>query len=167
MKNHILMLARYNQWANRRLYDCVAAAGEEAFTRPMGAFFGSLCGTLNHILVADCIWLRRITGEGPQPTALNTILHDTLGALRAARDAADDRILATTAWLNAEALAGTLDYRTTAGVAQSNTLSHVLLHVFNHQTHHRAQAHTLLSQVGQEAPVLDLLYFLRDNPTAG
>lgn len=163
MRDHLHTLARYNQWANRRLYAVADTAGEEAFTRPMGAFFGSLRGTLNHILVADCLWLRRITGAGPQPPGLDTILHPGFAALRDAREAMDARIATTVAGLDDGALDGILEYRTIAGTPQRNRLSHVLLHLFNHQTHHRGQAHTLLSQLGQDAPVLDLIYFLRED----
>ncbi len=165
MKEHIQTLARYNRWANRRLYAAVADAragmGDAVFTRPMGAFFGSLCGTLNHILVADQVWLRRITGTGPQPPALDTILHPTFPALQTAREAEDERLIATVAGLDAAALEGTLHYHSFAGAPQQNRLSDVLTHMANHQTHHRGQAHTLLSQLGREAPVLDLIYFLR------
>ena len=73
MKQHFMMFAAYNRWANARIYDAAAALPEEAFKRDVGAFFGSLMGTLNHILVADRIWLKRFTGEGEAPASLDTV----------------------------------------------------------------------------------------------
>ena len=67
MKEHFEMLARYNQWANARLYGMAAALPDEAYRRNVGAYFGSLQGTLNHILTADRVWMRRLTGEGTHP----------------------------------------------------------------------------------------------------
>lgn len=162
MKSHFLTMARYNRWANGRIYDAAGRLAPEAFARPMGAFFGSLSGTLNHIMVADCVWLNRITGDGPQPTALDEVLHADLPSLRAAREALDERLLSVISETGDTALAAPLLYRTMAGTEQTTRLSDVLFHVFNHQTHHRGQAHTLLGQLGQEPPAIDLIYFLRN-----
>ena len=92
LKAHFDQLAQYNRWANRRLYDDAASLSDEARKRPVGLFFGSVHGTLNHLLVTDQIWMRRMTGEGPQPERLNQILHEDFSALRAAREQEDDRI---------------------------------------------------------------------------
>ena len=64
---HFQLFARYNAWANARLYDAVAALSPQDFARDLGGFFGSLRGTLNHNLVGDLIWLQRLTGEGEAP----------------------------------------------------------------------------------------------------
>src|SRR5262245_5160040 len=92
MKAHYQMLARYNQWVNTKLYGIAATLPDEAYRRNVGAFFRSLHGTLNHLLTADRIWLRRLTGEGDHPTQLNAIVFDDLPALRAAREAEDLRL---------------------------------------------------------------------------
>ncbi|MGQ9369554.1 DinB family protein [Azospirillum sp. ST 5-10] len=162
MKGHFQDLARYNRWANRRLYDAVAAVPEARFHEDRGAFFGSLCGTLNHILVGDRAWMRRIEGTGPQPPALDAILHREFAALRAAREAEDERIVRVVDAQDADRFAGTLSYTTMRGEPWEQPFAQVLTHVFNHQTHHRGQAHTLLSQLGHAAPELDFIYFLRD-----
>src|SRR3546814_16732744 len=86
--------AAYNRWANGRLYDACAALPETEYRRPRGAFFGSLHGTLNHLLVADRIWLGRIEGVDPGLARLDAILHAAFAALRAARAAEDARIAA-------------------------------------------------------------------------
>ncbi|MEX0922539.1 MAG: DinB family protein [Rhodovibrionaceae bacterium] len=160
--DHFQLLARYNAWANARLYAAVAALPAGDFARDLGGFFGSLRGTLNHNLAGDLIWFRRLTGQGKAPEKLDSLLFEDLAELRAAREAEDARILAYAAALTPEALAGTLRYRNTRGEPFAQPLPQVLAHVFNHQTHHRGQAHHMLSQLGASPPPLDLLYYLRE-----
>src|SRR5699024_8237531 len=85
MRQHFQMFAAYNRWANAAVYDAAAQLDDAALNHDTGAFFGSLLGTLNHVLVADRIWLKRFTGEGAAPAALDATLHADLPALRAAR----------------------------------------------------------------------------------
>ena len=160
--DHFQRFARYNAWANTRLYDAVAAQPPGDFARDLGGFFGSLRGTLNHLLAADRIWFRRLTGEGEAPSKLDALLFENLAELRRAREAEDARILAYAEALTPEALAGTVTYRNMRGEPFTQPLAPVLAHVFNHQTHHRGQAHQMLSQLGADPPPLDRLYFLRE-----
>jgi uncharacterized damage-inducible protein DinB len=153
--------AAYNAWANTRLYDAVAALPEADFHADRGAFFGSLKGTLNHILVGDRIWFGRLTGEGPAYTQLDLILHEDLSGLRQAREAEDARIVGYVDRLDPSTLDRPFEYRTTTGQPFIQALSTVLDHVFNHQTHHRGQAHALLSAAGASPPSLDLLGYQR------
>lgn len=162
-KAHFDRLALYNRWANRRLYETAADLTDARFREDRGAFFGSVRGTLNHILVADRIWLERIEHTGPKPAALNEILHDRFADLRAAREAEDERILRVVAGQPEERFEAPFAYRNTAGVPFELPFGEVLTHIFNHQTHHRGQAHVLLSQFGLKAPVIDFVYF-RLNP---
>jgi uncharacterized damage-inducible protein DinB len=164
MKAHFQTLALYNLWANRRLYRAVAGLPAPAFHESRGAFFGSLCGTLNHILLADGIWLERITGIPltPRPERLDQILFADLPGLTRARENEDQRLIAHIAGLTEERFQETIRYRAWNGAPSEQHLGEILAHVFNHQTHHRGQAHTLISQFGAEAPALDLIYFLRD-----
>ncbi len=154
--------ARYNAWANSRLYASVAALPEGAFHADAGAFFGGLCGTLNHLLAADQIWMRRFTGEGDAPDRLDAILFEDLADLAAARAAEDRRILAFAHSLTPDDLLGKIRYRRiTSPDAVEQPLASALLHFFNHQTHHRGQAHALVTRLGGRSagPVLDLLVF--------
>lgn len=163
MKPLFEMMAGYNAWANRRLYDAAGQLPEADYRANKGAFFGSLHGTLNHILVGDQVWMRRFTGEGPAPTQLNAILHDRFAELRAAREAEDARIVAYVRGLNEDAIAGIIRYRTISSPADiEQPLAAALPHFFNHQTHHRGQAHCLLTQLTGQAPSLDLILFQRD-----
>jgi uncharacterized damage-inducible protein DinB len=163
MKSHFQTMARYNRWANARLYAAAAALPDDLYRKDIGLFFRSLHGTLNHLLTTDRIWMRRIDGTGEAPDRLNAILFEEFAALREARKAEDERIVRFVEGLNGNALEAVLDYKTTRGVPQRDPLRHVLAHLFNHQTHHRGQAHTALSQLtGTEPPPLDLLVMLRE-----
>ncbi len=163
MKDHFRMMARYNAWANARLYRAAAALPGEDYHRDAGAYFGSLHGTLNHLLVADRIWLYRLTGSGELPTALGATLYESLPALHAARLAEDGRLAAFVESRSEAQLEGPLEYRTLAGVPQRGRIREVLAHLFNHQTHHRGQAHAILTRLGiAEPPPLDLLIMQRE-----
>lgn len=162
LKQHFATFAAYNRWANERLYEVVASLSDGQYREDRGAFFGSLHGTLNHILVGDRAWLSRLTGEGESPPRLDIILYQGFDDLRAAREAEDERIIRYTAGLDDARLSADLHYRNIAGEANSQPLPLVLAHFFNHQTHHRGQAHDLLTQFGCDAPPLDLIYFIRE-----
>ncbi len=162
MKSHFEQLAAYNRWANARLYEAALALDDESYRRDVGAFFKSMHGTLNHLLVADRIWMKRLTGGGEAPNRLNAIIHENRKDLALARADEDDRIVRFVAALDDAALAGTLKYANTSGKAFEQARAEILSHFFNHQTHHRGQAHTILSIVtGREPPVLDLLAMQR------
>jgi uncharacterized damage-inducible protein DinB len=163
LQQHFMMLSAYNAWANTRIYDAAAELPEEDFRRDAGAFFKSMMGTLNHLLVGDRIWMKRFTGEGDHPAAaLDAIVHEALPALRRAREAEDRRIRDWISGLDEEALGGRFTYMTVTDMRTvSQRLAPALAHFFNHQTHHRGQAHTILSLLGRQAPSLDLIYFQR------
>lgn len=162
MKALFDMLAAYNAWANERLYDAAARVADEDYRADGGAFFGSLHGTLNHLLLGDRIWMHRFTGEGDEPIQLDAILYDEFDALRAARRTEDARIIAHIGSLTDSDLAGVIRYRSTRSPTDiEQLLAPLLLHFFNHQTHHRGQAHCLLTGLTGEAPSLDLLVYQR------
>lgn len=162
MHQHFQMFAAYNRWANRIVYDAAAELDEERLNRNTGAFFGSLIGTLNHVLVGDRVWLKRFTGTGATPRKLDEMLHADLASLRAARDAEDERIVTWVDGLSDTQLAGRFTYLTVTDMRTiSQRLAPALAHFFNHQTHHRGQAHTILTALGQPSLALDLIYFQR------
>ena len=163
MKDHFSTMAKYNAWANARLYAEARGLPDEAYRRNVGAFFGSLHGTLNHLLVTDRIWMRRFTGAGEHPNKLNAILFEDLASLERARQAEDKRIVDYVSGLSEADIGKDLDYKTTAGVAQRGRLGELLTHLFNHETHHRGQAHTIMTVLGIPEPKpLDLLAMLRE-----
>ena len=162
MKPHYTMFAGYNAWANRRLYDAAALLSDADYRADRGAFFKSMHGTLNHLLATDRIWMKRFTGEGEAPDRLDAILHDRLADLDAARTEEDRRIVAYVDGLDDERLRGVIRYRRVSTPEEFvQPLMPALDHWLNHQTHHRGQAHMILTSLGKAAPELDLLYFQR------
>ena len=170
MKSRYVMFAGYNAWCNERLYDAAAKVSEADYRADRGAFFKSLHGTLNHLLVADRIWMKRFTGAGDQPPSLDAILYDDFEALRTARRSQDVLISRYVDRLSDMELAATIRYRTLVKPQTiEQALSPALDHFFNHQTHHRGQAHALLSSIiGNEAtPSFDLIIYQRETGTGG
>ena len=163
MKAHFEMFAAYNAWANRRLYDAAAEMEDTARKAPAGAFFGSLHNTLNHLLVADRIWMNRFTGEGETHQRLDDVPFAEFGALSAAREAMDRRIIRFVSGHSDDDLAQTFTYvRVTSPAPITQALAPALAHVFNHQTHHRGQCHQMMTAAGRAAPPLDLLFWQRE-----
>ncbi|MCB8822754.1 DinB family protein [Microvirga rosea] len=162
MKPYFAMLAAYNAWCNQRLYDVVAGLSSEEYKADRGAFFKSIHGTFNHLLVADRIWMKRFTGKGEAPSRLDEILFEEFGSLRDARWKEDERILSYVDGLSDADLTARLQYSALSNPKLiEQPLASVLLHFFNHQTHHRGQAHALVTSLGHEAPSLDLALFQR------
>ena len=159
---HYRMFSHYNAWANNRIYDAAARLNTEQYRADRGAFFKSVHGTLNHLLVTDRLWMKRFTGEGEAPDRLDAILFETLEELRPAREAEDRRIVQWLDGLDDRRVAGTIKYRRVSSPEEfEQQLSLALAHWFNHQTHHRGQVHALLTGLVGKAPELDLLYFQR------
>ena len=166
---HARLMADYNRWMNQRVYAAAARLPAEAVALDRGAFFGSILGTLNHLIVADRIWLRRFAEHParyaalaplrahPAPTDLRAIAHDTLPALRAAREELDGRIVDWIGETSEDDLDRVLVYANTRGVVSRRRFGLLLLHFFNHQTHHRGQVATLLTQAGADVGGTDLL----------
>lgn len=161
MKAHFQTFAAYNAWANARLYESCARLSEAEYKKPRPAFFKSLHGALNHILLGDRIWLWRLLGEAHEPPPLDTELYKDLASLRAARIEQDTAISAFIDGLNEGQFASITVYRNMSGGEFRDRISEILAHVFNHQTHHRGQVHDQLSQTSVEPPPLDLIYFRR------
>jgi len=163
------LMAHYNRWMNERMYEAAASLDAAALTAERGAFFGSILGTLNHIAVADTLWLHRFArheagfttlgalSNFPQPSSLTQPLAPDLAGLRAYRQPLDALIERWVAELTPEHLAGSIRYSNMAGVPSSRSFGALLQHFFNHQTHHRGQASTLLFQAGVDVGVTDLL----------
>jgi uncharacterized damage-inducible protein DinB len=155
-------MAGYNAWCNERIYDVVAQLPDADYRADRGAFFKSVHGTLNHLLVADRIWLKRFSGRGDAPNRLDAILFENLDDLWDARHREDERIIAYIDSLSEADLGGRIRYKTiTNPVEIEQPLAPALIHFFNHQTHHRGQVHCLLTGFGLEAPSLDLILFQR------
>jgi uncharacterized damage-inducible protein DinB len=161
---HFRRFARYNRWANQRLYGACGSLTDSEYFAPRAGFFPSLHKTLNHILVGDRTWLGRIEGVPAGIQSLDQVLYDDLASLQTAREAEDARIVALTDGMSEARLGGDLSYRSMAGDPFVTPMTAVLTHFFNHQTHHRGQAHAMLSGTTVSPPSLDLILFLREAP---
>jgi uncharacterized damage-inducible protein DinB len=161
-------LARYNTWMNEKLYALSATLSDDERKRDRGAFFKSIHGTLNHLLLADRVWLARFTGAtvpegflGPGIRSLDQELYADFDELRKERALTDGKLSAWVAELTPERLSAPLVYMR-RGQKQEFPLWHAVAHVFNHQTHHRGQVTTLLMQRGCDPGVTDLVAMLRE-----
>ncbi|WP_018184257.1 DinB family protein [Kaistia granuli] len=166
MKQHFTMFAAYNAWANERLYEAARSVSPELYHADQGAFFGSLGGTLNHLVVTDRIWMRRFTGSGPLHTALDETAAEALDELALLRRVEDERIVAYVEGLSEADIAGKFTYRPITNPTEvTQPLGPALAHLFNHQTHHRGQATAILTRIaGRDACAsLDLILFQRQS----
>jgi uncharacterized damage-inducible protein DinB len=155
-------MARYNRWMNDKLYALAAELSDEERKRPMGAFFGSIHGTLNHLLLTDRGWLARFgVGQAPRVRSLADELHADFDDLRRERAETDAALEGYAAALSPEDLERVLTYRTMAGKSMAFPLWMALTHVFNHQTHHRGQITTLFSQLGRDPGVTDAIVVMQ------
>lgn len=167
-RDHLHLMARYNQWMNAKIIALLPSISSEELWADRGAFFGSIMGTLNHLIVADLIWLNRMTDipgaacltalrEQPQPPfQLTDHPCPDLQSYTALRPALDALLLQLVTELDEDALSAPFAFNNTRGQPQSKILGLTLSHVFNHQTHHRGQLTTLLSQMGLDIGVTDL-----------
>ena len=150
------MLARYNRIANERLYGRCADLDDVEHRKPRRGSPGSIHGLLNHILLGDQIWMALFEGQEKAAPARDTILFDNFHAPRAARVARDARIHAFFEGVVDALLAGRFSYTNHQGRDYVEAAPVAVGHVFNHQTHHRGQAHAMLSQTEVPPPALDL-----------
>ncbi len=159
--DHFRTLARHNAWANERLYGACAELPEAEYFKPRPAFFGSIHGVLNHVLVVDRMWIGRLEERESGITALDQQLYGDFAGLSVARKAEDAHLVSYVEGLDDDDLATAVGYRLMEGERLQDPLHVVLSYVFVHQVHHRGQAHDLLSQTEVAPPGLDLMDFLR------
>lgn len=153
---------------NERLYAAAGKLTDDERKKDTGAFFKSIHATLNHLLVADRIWMGRLNGValrddwiGPDGIrSLDQELHPDFDELFAGRQQMDDAILRFGSELTVERLASNLRY-VRAGAASEHPIWWAIAQMFNHQTHHRGQVTTLLMQSGHDPGVTDLIAMLR------
>jgi uncharacterized damage-inducible protein DinB len=168
-KENFQLSAKYNQWMNEKLFIAAAQLSEHDLRQDRGAFFASVLGTLNHLIVGDIVWLKRFATdpekfrsldsirETATPESLDAQLYDDLKLLHVARQKLDADIISFCDELSSEQLSEKLDYQNFQGNSFRNQLGLLVQHLFNHQTHHRGQITTLLNQAGIDVGPTDLL----------
>lgn len=159
-------MARYNAWQNHQLgasYIDLRQRDETAWFATRAGFWGSIFGTLNHLLWGDYVWMNRFEGKSAPDTALadSASMFDAAepGEYWEARQAVDRRILRWADGVRRADLSGMHGWLSKAeGREVSVPLANCVVHFFNHQTHHRGQVHTMLTQAGAKVPVTDLVF---------
>jgi uncharacterized damage-inducible protein DinB len=159
----VRMMAAYNSEMNRRLYAAALRLPDAERRRDRGAFWGSLHGTFNHLLWGDRIWMSRFA-QWPKPAQGirdSATLIDDFAALHAARIEADAGIEAWAGAVDPDWLAGELRWLSgAAGREVAAPRAMLVTHFFNHQTHHRGQAHAMLTAAGEQTGDTDIFLVL-------
>jgi uncharacterized damage-inducible protein DinB len=162
-------MAHYNEWMNTKIYETAAKLSAEELSKNRGAFFSSIIGTLNHIAVADTIWLKRFAPllqnhqelnfirEQSLPHSLEVMLFSTIEELYDYRKLLDSLLSELAKSITTDELSQMLSYTNTKHTPATKNLFSLFMHVFNHQTHHRGQVTTLLSQSGLDVGITDLV----------
>jgi uncharacterized damage-inducible protein DinB len=152
------LFASYNAWMNDKLYSACAMLPDEERKRDRGAFFHSIHGTLNHLLLADSAWMGRFEGKPIVLKSLDQELYSSFDELRTHRREMDGRIERWANGLTEAALDAKLRFTSVLAKRDNTaTLWKLVTHFFNHQTHHRGQLTALLSQAGIDYGTTDLL----------
>jgi len=160
-KDQIALMARYHRWATERLLVSIEPLMDDQYRQPCGLFFGSIHGTLNHLLLTDGeIWYPRFTQGRTTNLPLDAELESDRAALASRLIAASARWQEYVVSLSDNALDGDLRYTMTTGQTRALPMPAALLHVFNHATHHRGQITAALSMLGFEYEPLDLPFMI-------
>lgn len=176
MLDYLRLMSEYNKWMNRNIYELCMSLSAEKLKEETGAYFGSILGTLNHIMVGDVIWLKRFADhpnshseleairEMDKPKTLDTTLYNDIEALYPRRKILDDNICTWVSQLTEQDLNSGLSYKNMKGEPSRKGFGKLIVHFFNHQTHHRGQITTLLSQQGVDIGITDLLTIIPELP---
>jgi uncharacterized damage-inducible protein DinB len=172
------LMAEYNQWMNQKLYAAAAQLPVPELQADRRAFFGSVLGTLNHIMVADILWLQRFAThpsahpalqplrDRDRPQALDQVLYEDFTELTHEREGMDRAIATWCDEITEADLEVPLSYHSMEGVPATKIFGSLVYHFFNHQTHHRGQVTTLLSQAGVDVGATDLLILIPDQDSS-
>lgn len=153
------LMASYNRWMNERLYEICSQLPDMERKQDRNVFFGSIHGTLNHLLLGDKIWLGRFEGKPFAVAGLDQELYADFDELHKERISTDARIENWAAGLTDDVIAGELRYTSVVNpIPRTYDMWVTVTHFFNHQTHHRGQLTALLSQCGRDYGVTDLIW---------
>lgn len=174
--SHIRLMATYNEWMNAKIYEAAKSLPDEELSVDKKAFFGSILGTLNHLVAGDTVWLKRFTKHPanyltlgpirqlPTPKSLDQLLFSNIRELSAHREWLDQKIAEWSCSIAESDLDHTLNYTSMKGIPADRDFYGLLMHFFNHQTHHRGQVTTLLSQTGVDIGETDLVVLIPSEP---
>ena len=155
------LLANFNTWANTKIFSSCKKLDDTEYKKDRKAFFSSIHGTLNHLLVVDRAYISRIEGKNHDLKSLDQILYENLFQLEEARIKEDKRLVDLVNNLSKESINKEITYKGFETGNQTYTINLVLITLFNHQTHHRGQIHNMLSQAGVKPPQIDIPDFVK------
>ena len=161
-KSSASMLARYNEWANRVIFDAVAALPPGEAEKPRASLFRNMVHTLNHNYVIDRIFQAHLEGKPHGYTARNTPDHPSLAELRRSQEEVDAWYVRWADEIDERALDETVRFQFVGGGDGAMTRGQMLLHVVNHTSYHRGFVADLFYQVPARPPITDLTVYLRD-----
>ena len=159
----VRLMAAYNAEMNRRIYAAADRLPPARRAEDRGAFFGSVQGTLSHLLWGDRFWMHRFDGREKPPGGIagSPMLHPEWEALKRGRVETDAGIEAWASRVDPAWLAGSLSWFSAAmGREVTRPIAILVTHFFNHQTHHRGQVHALLTGFGEKTGDTDLPFVL-------
>lgn len=158
----IRMLTRYNAWANKVIFDAVAALPADEATKERPTLFKNMVNTLNHLYVVDLIWKAHLEGREHGIPALNTVLHSNLADLWSAQQAIDAWYIAWGDSLSEKAAGERVRFTLIGGNQGEMRRCDVIFHVVNHTSYHRGFVADLFFQISARPPLTDLPIFLRE-----
>lgn len=161
---HFRVMARNNLWSNHRLHKACARLATQEYFQDRGAFFRSIHGTLNHILLVDRYYVAVVAGEHAESGRLDRELYSDRPSLTAAQAVADRRLVALCEALTPERLEVVTRWTDSDGDTCQDPIHIVLAHLFVHQIHHRGQVHNMLSSTPVKPPQLDEYLLSHDAP---
>ncbi|MBD9562484.1 DinB family protein [Pseudomonas sp. PDM09] len=170
--SHICLMATYNEWMSAKVYEAARGLSDEVLSADRKAFFGSILGTLNHLAVGDTIWLKRFAKHPtnhlalepvrqlPDLKSLDQLLFSNIRELSAYREWLDRIIIKWAQSITESDLDSPFNYANMKGVVSAKDFYSLVMHFFNHQTHHRGQVTTLFSQAGVDVGDTDLVVLI-------
>lgn len=162
-----VLLARYNAWADRVLFEAVAGLPEGAVYRKSTTLFGSMLGILNHNYQVDLIWQAHLTGKRHGFTSRRDILHERFEDLVEAQAEANQWLMAWAARQTPASMAEVMHFHFTTGQPVTMQKDAMFLHVINHKTYHRGWASQMFFDLGAQPPESDLSVYLADFSAPG
>jgi len=160
-KNYFLMMAYYNQWANHKLFAAFSNLTEVQLNQDFDTYFSTVLHTANHLLIGDILWFERVSRLQPSNHALNDLIYNDLKQLKQARFEQDQRLLNLILQTEQIKFDDSITY-VRRDQMYTEPLHEILAHIFNHQTHHRGQMHSMLYALTGESLELDLIFFQRE-----
>ena len=154
------LLANFNIWVNTKIFSACKELDDAEYKKDRRAFFSSIHGTLNHLLVVDRAYISRIEGKDHGLKSLDQILYENLFQLEEARIKEDKRLVDLVNNLSEESIHKEITYNGFETGKTTYTINTILITLFNHQAHHRGQIHNMLSQAGIKPPQIDIPDFI-------